>query len=82
MGVTIKQVWIRGFRGGKEKINRREPSHHRIEPFGSEFIDTPHMQFGTKYNKYGPGTMQYVYTGTDDNGNEVKAELEITRYPK
>jgi hypothetical protein len=81
VGVTIKQVWIRGYRGAKEKMNRREPSNHRIKPFGSVFIDTPYMQFGTKYDKTSPGTMRYVYTGTDDNGNEVKAELKITRYP-
>jgi hypothetical protein len=82
VGVTIKQVWIRGYRGEKEKMNRRLPSNHRIEPFGSEFIDTPYMQFGTKYDKTSPGTMRYVYTGTDDNGNEVKAEFEMTRWPR
>jgi hypothetical protein len=82
VGVTIKQVWIRGYRGREEKINRRLPSKHRIEPYGSKFIDTPYMQYGTKYDKTSSGTMKYVYTGNDDNGNEVKAELEITRYPK
>lgn len=82
VGVTIKQCWTRGMRGSQVKENKREPMNLRIEPFGSGLLFTPYMQYGIKYDKKSPGTMKYIYTGIDDNGNKVKAKINITRYPK
>lgn len=82
VGVTIKKGLAKGYRGGELKLNKVDPLNIRIEPYGSALLSKPYMQYGTKYDKRSPGKMKYIYTGIDDNGNEVKAELEITRYPK
>ena len=82
MGVTIKKGWARGYRDGELKLNEVEPMNLRIEPYGSALLSEPYMQYGTKYDKMSPGKMKYVYSGVDDNGNQVKTELEIERYPK
>jgi hypothetical protein len=82
MGVTIKKGLAKGYRGGKQQLNKVDPLNIRIEPYGSALLSDPYMQFSTVHNKTGPGKMKFIYSGIDDNGNEVKAEFEITRYPK
>ena len=82
VGVTIKKGLAKGDRGGKQQLNKVDHLNIRIEPYGSALLSDPFMQFSTVHNKTGPGKMNFIYSGIDDNGNEVKAELEITRYPK
>ncbi len=82
VGVTIKKGLAKGYRGGKQQLNKVDHLNIRIEPYGSALLSDPFMQFSTVHNKTGPGKMNFIYSGIDDNGNEVKAELEITRYPK
>jgi len=82
VGVTIKKGWARGYRGGELKLNKVDPLNLRIEPYGSTLFSKPYMQYGIVHDKTSPGKMKYVYSGIDDNGNEVKTELEITRSPK
>jgi hypothetical protein len=82
VGVTIKKGLAKGYRGGELKLNKVDSLNIRIEPYGSAFLSDPYMQFSTIHNKTGPGKMKFIYSGIDDNGNEVKTELEITRYPK
>ena len=82
VGVTLTKCWERGYRGSKEKVNRQISINLRIDKFGSAFLDTPFMQYSTNYDKRSPGTMKFIYSGFDDNGNKVKTELlEITKYP-
>lgn len=82
VGLTIKKGLAKGYRSGELKLNKVDPLNIRIEPYGSALLSEPYMQFSTIHNKTGPGKMKYIYSGIDDNGNEVKAELEITRYPR
>jgi len=81
VGVTLTKCWVRGYRGKEQRMNKRKSLNIRIEKYGSKFIDTPFMQYGIKHDKKSPGTMIFVYTGNDDYGNKVKAELRITRHP-
>ena len=72
----------KGYRGGQLKLNKVDSLNLRIEPYGSALLSDPYMQFSTIHNRTGPGKMKFIYSGIDDNGNKVEAELEITRYPK
>ena len=88
VGVTIKKGLAKGYRGGELKLTKVDPLNIKIEPFGSALLGsaTPpsivYMQYGTKFDKTSPGKLKLIYSGIDDNGNKVKAELEITRDPK
>ena len=82
VGVTINKCWVKGMRGSQVKENKPEVVNLRIEAFGSALLFKPYMQYGVKYDKKSPGIMNYIYSGTDDNGNKVEAKINITRYPK
>ena len=87
VGVTINDVWTRGYRGGELKTDNVEFVGLKIEPYGSALLGSASsskvfMQYGTARDKTSPGKIKYIYSGLDDNGNAVKAEMEITRSPK